>query len=273
MKLPRTSAVQLPDLAELQEIIDKEAKRPIPNGKENSHYAQFESVAAWMKAIGVSAELFDDDARWQDVITEGALIEPEVVAKTLALEESQRGVLVPAAEYLGKQDVLQASDLIYVFGSRSPTRGEKAAELYKAGIAPRIFITGGNPNYKPGESSEADFLKQVCVSKGVPESAILTQGNTITLADCTRGGLNFLDEHGLSPTTRLIIVSAWFALQRSYAHLMKYVDPAVEVLRAAAFSDPKSDFSRERWMQNEAGIRVVFNEFVKLRTAVALNTA
>ena len=54
----RKSSVQLPSVAEIEEILEKEAKRPLAKGKEDLHFVQFDPVVNWLKAIGIATNLF-----------------------------------------------------------------------------------------------------------------------------------------------------------------------------------------------------------------------
>ena len=129
----RKSAVQLPTTAEIEEILEKEAKRPLAKGKKDLHFVQFDPVISWLKAINISANLFADD-QWKEVIQEGAKVEEEVVNKTLlAVKEKQPDVLdalSAVTAYLGEEDTPQKSDLIFVFSSQKEDRVLKAIELY-----------------------------------------------------------------------------------------------------------------------------------------------
>ena len=55
-----------------------------------------------------------------------------------------------------------------------------AAQLYKAGKANKIFVSGGNVYYQPGMQGEAIYAKRLLQEWGIPESAILIEAQSRT---------------------------------------------------------------------------------------------
>jgi len=68
---------------------------------------------------------------------------------------------------------VEPSDVILVPGGSHPQLMEKAAELFHKGLAPYILPSGGQSS-KLGKT-EWEFLRDVGLSLGVPESAILRE--------------------------------------------------------------------------------------------------
>ena len=272
----RTSYTQLPSTNELEQILKKEAQRRLARGKENLHYVEFEKVISWLRAIGVSPDIFEKDLGWKKIIVTGAKIEPEVVKRTLQKFEEKNAqalkILGESAGYLGKEDRPKKSDLIFVFGSRNLGRIQKAIELWKENLAPLIFISGGRPHYQDQKAElEAMVFKNYALEQGVLEEKIFIEPNSITFADNVRRSLNMMDEKEI-PCSRMILVTAWFSLRRAWSHMMKYVPLEAKVFRVSAPLSEGSSLAPTTWYKNEQGIKVIFNEFVKLRMGVSLNT-
>ena len=271
----RIDYTQLPAVQELKEILEKEAWRNPAAGKENTHYPDFTTVINWLSLLNEPQDLFTGDKTWEEIIVRGTEIEERVVRKTLSGAEKGRLDLEKTAgkvtEYLGGEDVPEEADMIFVFGSKSNTRIQKAVDLWREGLAPKIFITGGSPHYKEGEEPEALVFKQYALTRGVPEGAIIVEPQAITIADNVRRSINLFEEKGIA-YRRMIMVTAWFAMRRSWAFMMKYIPGEYKLFRAGTPVKTGGDFDPNLWWKNENGIRVVFNEYVKMRTGVALNT-
>jgi len=126
----RTSYTQLPEVKELVRIMEKEAKREVAKGKEETHYPVFEAVENWLRCIGINTMTFRSEDVWQKTLFELNSLVPEVVIKTLNYEGDLK-MFDKVSNYLGEEDNPQKSDLIFVFGSKSLARIEKATELYR----------------------------------------------------------------------------------------------------------------------------------------------
>lgn len=75
----------------------------------------------------------------------------------------------------------EKSDLIFLPGGNYPEAAREAARLWKEGWAPRILPSGryskalGHFSGDPGYETEWDYLKDILLSEGVPEEAILEE--------------------------------------------------------------------------------------------------
>ncbi|MEW6166112.1 MAG: YdcF family protein [Pseudomonadota bacterium] len=61
-----------------------------------------------------------------------------------------------------------------------------AAELYRAGKAPRIVVSGGRLPWTGGANSEADAMRALLLQLGVPDSAILREDKSRTTRENMR---------------------------------------------------------------------------------------
>jgi len=271
----RKNYTQLPSIRELGLIMGKVAKRPLAEGKQSLHYVKFGSVIHWLECLGISPTVFKEELDWRKVIATGLEIEPEVVKKTL--QEVQQGnthfigLIEKVTDYLGEEDQPQKSDLIFVFGSQNTDRIAKAVQLWKEGLAPVIFISGGRPHYaKPDQRAEALVFQDYALEQGVPKEKIIVEPNSIAFADNVRRSLNLMDKMGIL-YSKMILITAWFSLRRAWSHMMKYVPQEAELFRVVC---PLGwgDFTKKEWYKNERGVKVIFNEFVKMKMGVILNT-
>lgn len=72
-------------------------------------------------------------------------------------------------DFIFVETEIAPADVILVPGANHPQLMEKAASLYKQGLAPYILPSGG---YKPHVgTTEWDFLRNIGIANGVPEDA------------------------------------------------------------------------------------------------------
>lgn len=271
----RKSSAELPEVAELELILEREAKRPVPPERASAHFAEFDLVIRWLEILGLSSAAFREDISWRDFLRSNSTIPSLVAERTLAEARKDNrellSVLKAASDYLGEEDVPQAADAIFVFGSKSLSRIETAVSLWKRGLAPVIFVSGGAPVYEEREKPEAIVYKEWAVAHGVPETAIAIHPTAITVVDNVRGGLNEMDKLGIKHDT-LVLVTTWFAMRRSWAVMRKHTSESTKLYRVSA-SASGTAYDRDAWWKSENGIKVVFNEFVKLRISELLNSS
>jgi uncharacterized SAM-binding protein YcdF (DUF218 family) len=166
------------------------------------------------------------------------------------------------SEYLFCEDELTSADLILVFGGKRLERAERAAELYKAGLAPRIVITGGD---KRGTGvCESIRLKEHCVSLGVPEEAIVTECESVNSMENVKMSAALIEKTmGWSNLNNVIIVSAPYHLRRVKHALARYIPRSVKI---TCCPDTRTDITRENWWHTQEGQNMVVRELEKVRT-------
>jgi uncharacterized SAM-binding protein YcdF (DUF218 family) len=72
---------------------------------------------------------------------------------------------------------LGPADLSFVFGTRLARPAELAADLFLNGLAPMVVVTGGSER-QPDGLNEAEHHRDVLLSKGVPEHAIVVENRS-----------------------------------------------------------------------------------------------
>ena len=268
MDVKRTHFSQLPSVKETEEILKKEAKRNVIRSKVGVHFASFASVIEWMKQIGVDSRIFEDDLSWQEIIYEGERLKTTIVENTLWVNAEPKSV----TDYLMESEEPKKSDVIMLFGSNSKKRVEKTWEWWQKGLANKIIITGGRPYYiEENIKSEAEIFETDLIALGVPKEKIMIEDKSITIPDNVRSSFNLLDKNNIKCES-IIIVLAWFAMRRAWAHLMKYGPENIKIYRTwAEIIDP--NLAKENWYKNELGIKTIFDQFVKLRVAEVMDTA
>ena len=97
--------------------------------------------------------------------------------------------LEEVGNFIFMEDQPELADIIFVPGNSYPYMAEKAAELYRLGLAPMVLpsgrysissgkfsgVTGETEKYNEDYQTEWEFLKDVLMKNGVPESAVLRE--------------------------------------------------------------------------------------------------
>ena len=249
-----------------------EAQRTIPSSKKEKHFVDYRPLVALLEHLDLPADVFSKSSLSLEGLSERLTSSLDgLVAKLLSLDSKRQplSLLDNLYGYLSQEDELVAADLIFVPGAKTQLRIDKAIELYKQGFAKTILTSGKSPFYKNNHLSEAEWYKSVAVSAGVPEADILVEARSISLPDNVRSSLNYLDDQGFRYST-LILVNSPYVQRRAWAHFQKYVDDKTRLIRVN--SQTKPALRQKHWFKSETGIRVVVNEFAKMKVAETFNS-
>ena len=272
--IQRINNINLPHKNELTSILQREAKREVPLNKITIHYPHFETIIALFSHYGLPTEIFTNNSiNIYDVVTLGESLLNQFVdilnEKSLSIKETV--LFDNAYDYLSEEDEPKKSDIIFVFGGKTLLRAEKAAELYKKGLGKKILISGGNPIYaKVNNNSEADCYKEVLLQQHIPPNDILLEDKSITVADNVRRSLNLLDERKINFKS-IILVTSPYAQRRGWAMFKKYVSDEVKLYRVNSPSGEK--ITKQKWHRQTHTLKIVLNEFIKMKASVAYNSA
>ena len=261
----RTDPSQFLGYEELLIILEVEAKRPIIEEKRMKKLIDYSLAEEWLKEIRIDTELFSYNKDIREVLKEGNEVKKVIAQRTLEKvskeEESLMSLIKKIADYLGEEDKLEKSDFIFVFGGKNLGRMQKAVELWREGWAEKIWISGSHPVYEEYEA-EALTFKKWAVKDGVPESAIITESQSLTIADNIRRSLNLMDEKGIS-FKKMVLVISWYAQKRAWMTMERHVK--AKLININAKMEKDNLVSRETWYKSDYGINIIFNEFLKMR--------
>ena len=155
-----------------------------------------------------------------------------------------------------------AADAIVILGddNYSGDRATRAAELLKAGWAPRIVASG---RYLRPYASIAELEEHDLIDRGVPASAIVRFAHR---AENTREEAlaisQLISSRGWK---RIIVVTSNFHTRRS-RYICERTFPAGTVLRVVAAHD--SDFDPDNWWRSRLGIKIFTHELVGMVVAI-----
>lgn len=155
-----------------------------------------------------------------------------------------------------------ASDAIVILGDDNyeGDQASRAAEVLKAGWAPRIIASG---RYLRPYASIAQLEEHDLIGRGVPASAILLFANRAT--DTREEGealATFLSAHGWK---RIIVVTSNYNARRT-RYILERVLPAGTELRVIPARDVNYD--PDNWWRSQRGLNDFFHEFVGMFVAM-----
>lgn len=112
---------------------------------------------------------------------------------------------------------LKIADIIWALGSHDLRVAERATELWHAGLAPLLVMSGGFGNFTEANflESEADLFARRAIELGVPAEAILIENKS------TNTGENVLFTRRLLNEKKLLVNSA-IAVQKPYMERRSY---------------------------------------------------
>lgn len=175
-----------------------------------------------------------------------------------------RNQLLPLpAQWLIKEDALQAADAMIVLSGGSFDRGNEAVRIFKHGFVPVIICPGGNKAYEfeilNMNLKESEVTKLNLVRQGVPDSAI----QVIPEGSSTAEEAKFLYPHIKSKQyKKVILLTSLYHTRRARKVFEKVFEDSgvVFVVRGSK----SSRFDEYAWWKTEDGLIAMNNEMVKV---------
>ncbi len=155
-----------------------------------------------------------------------------------------------------------ASDAIVIMGDDNyqADRATRAAELIKAGWAPRVIASG---RYLRPYASIAELEEHDLIDRGVPQTAVVRFAHH---AENTRNEAiavsQLLSAHGWK---RIIVVTSNYHTRRS-RYICERAFPPGTVLHVVAARD--ADFDPDNWWRTRLGVKIFAHELVGMVVAM-----
>ncbi len=141
----------------------------------------------------------------------------------LALAFAISAILIVAD---GLSDDVKAADVAIVLGSKVEENGlpsarlrarlDKAVELYRQGLFPRVIVSGG---FGSEGFDEAAVMKKYLVEKGLPEASVYVDSQGTTTHLTARNSAQLMKENGWRSA---LVISQYFHISRTKLALRRY---------------------------------------------------
>jgi uncharacterized SAM-binding protein YcdF (DUF218 family) len=152
---------------------------------------------------------------------------------------------VQAPRLLVKNSPPEIADTMVVLGGESWTRPQRAAELFRQGVAPRVLISG---------DGDCQDLRRLLENRGVPASAIQIECESCNTKENAEFCAPLLREAGAK---RVIIVTSWYHSRRALNSFQKF---APEI----TFYSCSTRYERKSWWPDSYECRRIWQEYAKL---------
>lgn len=163
--------------------------------------------------------------------------------------------------FLFKRCPPEPVDLAFVFCSPTISSLHPAIALYKAGLAPRLLISGAGTAVDG--SAEWSFYRDHALASGVAESALMLEKSARNTAENAAFGAALIEaELGWERVRSLAVCAKPFHMRRAIMTLRRHI-PADLRLVAQPPDDP-GDLSAETWWQTARGRQRIFAELGKI---------
>lgn len=156
---------------------------------------------------------------------------------------------------------IKTADIILLPGGSQSQLMEKAAELYKQGLAPYILPSGHfNPKI-PEYSSEWEFLKSIGLKLDVPEEKILKEDQARHTFENAEFSWNVIKENKLFVKKAILVCKAYHS-RRALLTYQSVFPKEIEFF--VAYVPDKREIRKDNWFLDEEKIKTVMGEVVKI---------
>ena len=160
------------------------------------------------------------------------------------------------------------ADIIFIPGNGFPQMAERAVALWRQGMAPLLLPSGkystltghfsgvqaGQELYPGPYETEWQFLRDVLVRNGVPESAILREDTSTYTYENAIQSRKLTDSLGLTIRRAILCCHAWHARRCLLYYQLQYPDAEILVCPS------DTGINRENWHLTGEGIDLVLGE-------------
>jgi len=175
----------------------------------------------------------------------------------------RRPVLRCFGNYLIVENTVEKADAIYILSGGPRSRGAKAAMLFNANTAKKIYCTGENKhsylNLFDIDVTEAEMTRLALKKADIPDSVI----TLIEKGTSTKEEAHVIINHALANDfKKVIVVSDKFHTRRiSYTFKPLFKKNNVDLYLNGA---PSTSYDENVWWASENGLIMVNNEYIKL---------
>lgn len=162
-------------------------------------------------------------------------------------------------EFMFFETEVKPADIILIPGGSHPQLMERAANLYHRGLAPYILPSGGvNPNIK---TTEWNFLRNIGVSLGVPEKAILKEDKARNTFQNSKYSWEVIQSEGIKPRRAIIVCKNYHARRVLLTYQIHFSTETTFFLCPVI---DKTGITKDNWFLEEKRIKRVMIEVEKI---------
>lgn len=175
-------------------------------------------------------------------------------------------------EFIFIDDIPKKSTVIFIPGSSGSETTEKAAELYRQGLAHYILPSGrysSKVGYFPDElnkkkkhpifNTEWEMMRKKLIDCGIPADRILCESQATNTYENALYSKKVIDQMNLKLRKGIIVCKNFHARRATMYYQLEF--PGVKFYTVAV---EVNGITRDNWFQNERGLRKVMGEVQRI---------
>ncbi len=172
-----------------------------------------------------------------------------------------KGEIKKITDYIFLKSNPQRADLALVFGTRHREEAiNKAFELYRGGLVPKILVSGGI-NRVTGEN-EAKEMSDKLIQLGVKKDDIILESKSTNTLENVLFSKQIIDEKiGFNKIKKIIAIVKHYHSRRALMTLKKHFPKTVELI---PMTYEIYGFTKDNWFNNKIGREKVMSEWNKI---------
>ncbi|MEQ2369495.1 YdcF family protein [Blautia sp. CLA-JM-H16] len=176
-------------------------------------------------------------------------------------------------DFIFIEDKPEKADVIFIPGNGYPQMAERAAQLYRQGLAPKVLPSGKysvtlgkfagvldkRDGYNGNYETEWGFLKDVLIKNGVPESAILKEEQATFTYENAIYSRQVTDREHLDIQKAILCCKTCHARRALMYYKLLYPDTEFFVSSCCVDS-----IDKDTWRETNEGIDEVMGEITRI---------
>lgn len=150
------------------------------------------------------------------------------------------------------------ADAIVVLGGGGPERTMHGIQLYRRGVAPRLWFTGDRALPEMSGFTDGQMARDFAVREGIPAGDIGLLDTSSTWEDGQQIAV-VVKQKGLR---RIVIVTNWYHSRRALAVIRRHL--AGQSVQVYYSPSPTSTGCPDKWWVRDEPLVMVINEWIKI---------
>ena len=185
-------------------------------------------------------------------------------------------------DFIFIEDKPEKADVIFIPGNGYPQMAERAAQLYRQGLAPKVLPSGKysvtlgkfagvldkRDGYNGNYETEWEFLQQVLIKNGVPSECILKEDMATFTYENAIFSRQVADKVGLKIKKAILCCKSYHSRRSLMYYQLLFPDTEFFVVPVDA-----DGITRENWRKTEEGIEAVTGEINRIMKQFSLMLA